>query len=144
VTRAFAVLFGTLGMVGCTLQSPVKVPDGNIFQGSTDPAQYQSTHPRDARGPTWRETAGAACRTLLSWPPNPPTPFLGSEQAAAYLPWNSFTVAAGNDGYALAVSRARERAGGGILFDVRADTHTTSILGIWRRECIEVHGIVAR
>jgi hypothetical protein len=81
---------------------------------------------------------------MLSWPANPPTPFIGSAAAASLLPWPSFSVMWGNDGYAKAAARAVESAGGGTLYDVRADVHTTAVLGIWRRECIEIHALVAR
>ena len=129
---------------GCAFpQSPLATPGGTVYQGTTDAMLYRSTQPRDVRPPPWRRATGESCRTMLSWPLDPPTPFLGSSLAASYLPWPSFSVTWGDDGYARAVARARKAAGGGMLFDVRADVHTTAVLGIWRRECVEIHALVA-
>lgn len=134
-------------LAGCVAlpTSPVAVPNGTIAQVTTDPAQYRSPQPRDvgsARGPT--EVTGESCRTMISFPPDPPSPFLGSSLVAQYLPWQALALTFGDDGYATAVARAHEAAGAGRLFDVRADMHTTAVLGVWRRECVEVHALVAK
>jgi len=131
---------------GCLLpQSAIPAPSGTLLQATRDPAQYRSALPRDVQGiPDHGETRGQACRTMLSWPTNPPTPFLGSAAAASLLPWPSFDVAWGNAGYAKATAEAVKAAGGGTLYDVRADVHTTAVLGILRFECVEVHALVAR
>jgi hypothetical protein len=123
------------------------LPGGTVFQASVDPAQYRSTQPRDAptRAPSrWIDAKGESCRTMLSWPVTPPTVFLGSSTVVSVLPWASFDILWGNDGYRAAMRLASESVGGGTLFDVRADMHTTAILGIWRRECIEVHALAAK
>jgi hypothetical protein len=62
---------------------------------------------------------------------------LGSSAASrsSTIPWPSFTVGAGDRGYAAAMRKAHE----GPLLDVRADLHATAVLGIWRRDCTEVH-----
>ena len=131
---------------GCALpQSSVPTPYP-LLHASREPAQYRSANPRDIQGSArdWPEATGVACRTMLSWPTNPPTPFLGSATAASLLPWPSFDVTWGNDGYAKAVKMALGEAAGGSLVDVRADVHTVAVLGIYRRECIEIHALVAR
>jgi hypothetical protein len=130
---------------GCLMpQNAVPVP-GTVLQATRDPAQYRSALPRDVQGiPAHGETRGQACRTMLSWPSNPPTPFLGSATAASLLPWPSFDVEWGNEGYAKATEQAVKAAGGGVLYDVRADLHTTAVLGILRFECVEIHALVAR
>jgi hypothetical protein len=131
---------------GCAFPEGVTsaVPGGTVFQATTDPAQYRSPQPRDARSRAWIDVEGEACRTILTWPLDPPTVFLGSNVAASLLPWPSFAVVWGNDGYRKAVRRASESVGGRLLFDVRADLHTTAVLGIWRRECVEVHALAER
>ncbi len=124
-------------------QSGIPVIDGTVYRGTTDPMQYRSSLPRDARPANrpWLEASGEACSTTVSFPPVPPAVFLGSEALVNALPYPSLGVAAGNDGYRRAVARARESVHGAEIFDVRADVHTTSILGIWRRDCTEVHAM---
>ncbi len=125
-------------------QNAVPVP-GTLLQATRDPAQYRAALPRDVQGSSMRgETSGQACRTMLSWPSNPPTPFLGSAEAASLLPWPSFDVEWGNAGYAKATEEAVKAAGGGVLYDVRADVHTRAVLGLLRFECIEIHARVSR
>ena len=51
---------------------------------------------------------------------------------------------AGDDSYARAVRNARESVHGAAIFDVRADVHTTAVLGIWRQECTEIHALAER
>jgi hypothetical protein len=144
---AAAVAFACVATTGCLVpQSALPVPSATILQVTRDAAQYRSPLPRDVQGArSFEPTRGESCRTMLSWPSNPPTPFVGSAAAASLLPWPSFSVLWGNDGYVKATALALEHAGGGgTLIDVRADVHTTAVLGIWRRECIEVHAVVAR
>jgi hypothetical protein len=147
VTARFAALLAAMGATGClSPQFTPSVGDGTIVRDTKDPAQYRSALPRDVQGtqPMHQEAYGKSCRTMLSWPPFPPTPFIGSASAASLLPWPSFDVQWGNEGYARATQRALESAGGGFLFDVRADVHTTAVLGIFQTDCIEVHGLVAK
>jgi hypothetical protein len=146
-TGAIALVVGSACAWGCAMpQSPVHVPDTTVFDGTREPMQYKSPLPRDvhlaAGAPP--EATGVACSTTIAFPPLPPALFYGSEAVINALPWPSFTIGAGNRGYALAMERAHAAAGTGTLFDVRADVHTTSLLGIWRRDCIEVHAAVAR
>jgi hypothetical protein len=147
VRGALAVGLVAATTTGCLMPQNAmpEAPPRTILQVTVDPAQYRSALPRDVQGaPVQREADGQSCRTMLSWPSNPPTPFIGSAQAASLLPWPSFDVLWGNDGYGKAAEKAVNSAGGGILYDVRADVHTTAVLGIFRTECIEVHGLVAR
>ena len=142
-----AMLAGSSSTWGCAFpQSPVHVPDATIYDGTRDVMQYRSPLPRDAQPAivTGQQVLGVSCSTTISLPFNPPALFYGSETVISYIPWPSFTVGAGDRGYAAAMQRAYEAAGTGTLFDVRADLHTTSVLSIYRRDCTEVHASVAR
>src|SRR5262249_22330623 len=131
-----------VALVGCALpQSPLPVVDGTVYQSTTDAMQYRSTQPRDARTSAPRHAHGQACRTMLAFPSLPPPVFMGSDYAAQYLPWSSFVATFGNDGFVRAVANARDSVGGAEIFDVRADLRTTAVLGVWRRECVEVHAL---
>jgi hypothetical protein len=127
-------------------QTGLPIPSYTLVHATTDPAQYRSALPRDVTAPQkpGPEASGEACRTMITFPPEPPTPFLGSASVASLIPWPSVDATWGNDGYAKAVAKAVDGVGGGTLIDVRTDVHTTAILGIWRKECIEVHGRLAR
>jgi hypothetical protein len=107
--------------------------------------QYRSPLPRDARGVPFppRTAYGESCVDSVTLPPSPPAVFLGSATLLQYLPWNSVEATLGDDGYAKAMSRARDAAQGAPLVDVRADARVTSVLGIWTRSCIEIHATVA-
>jgi hypothetical protein len=153
VTRVRAVLASgaaiatSLGSAGC-LSPTIAVQPGAIVQASKDPTQYRSPQPRDVKAPLVAQAhataTGEACRTMIALPTAPPGVFYGSDTVLQLIPWGPWTFIWGNDGYAAAVARARESAHASVLFDVRADLHTTAVLGIWRRECIEVHALVAR
>jgi hypothetical protein len=136
-----------LALAGCAFpQSPIPTADGTIYHGGASTMQYRSPLPRDvhpAPGAV-EETHGESCSSMLAFPPSPPAVFLGSGYVVQKLPWTPLTITAGDSGYIHAVARAREAAGGANLFDVRADLHTTSVFGIFTRECIEVHARVAR
>jgi hypothetical protein len=112
-----------------------------VFQGTTDATQYRSPTPRDVKAPIVASppVTGTACRTMLTFPSAPPGVFLGSNTVMQVLPWNALAIVFGDDGFASAVARAREAAHGATLVDVRTDLRTTAVLGIWRRECVEVH-----
>lgn len=136
-------------ITGCA--SPTVAAQVNtIYQGTTDAAQYRSPNPHDfksagARPRRWDAPVTAtACRTMLTFPSAPPGVFLGSDSVMQLLPWNALAIVFGDDGFASAIARAREAAKGGSLVDVRADLRTTAVLGIWRRECVEVHAAVMR
>jgi hypothetical protein len=49
----------------------------------------------------------------------------------------------GEGGYARAIDEARTSAGGAVLYNVRADTHVTAILGVYVRSCLEINADVA-
>jgi hypothetical protein len=125
----------------CACASPtIATQPSTVFQSTTDATQYRSPTPRDAKGPVRSpDVSGTACRTMLAFPSAPPGVFLGSNTVMQLLPWNALSIVWGDDGYATAVARAREAARGATLVDVRVDLRTTAVLGIWRRECVEVH-----
>lgn len=145
--RACGVLLVGALSAGCLAPQGLQSPSQGatvVFQQTKDAGQYRSPLPREAPTRHWVDAEGEACRTVLSWPVNPPTPFIGSATAAQFLPWPSFSALWGNDSYARAVRRASESAGGGVLYDVRADLHTVAFLGIVRRECIVVHALASK
>ena len=130
---------------GCALpQTPAPVT-GAVFDDARGPMQYRSPAPRDAkelRSPP--QTAhGESCVHSVTLPPAPPAVFLGSGSALQLLPWSSFDVTVGDQTYAKAMAQARGSVAGAPLVDVRADSHVTSVLGVWTRWCIEVHATVA-
>jgi hypothetical protein len=136
------------GLAGCAYPPlPATVTNDTIYQGTIDPVQYRSPLPRDVQGslasPIARQARGRSCRTVLSFPSIPPTPFYGSATAAQLLPWQSLALVFGNASYAAAVSKARDSVDGAAVYDVRADMHTRAVLGLWREECIEVHASVS-
>lgn len=138
--RAPSLVAGALLLSGCA--SPVIAAQANtIYQGTTDATQYRSPNPHDVKGAVAARpvASGTTCRTMLTFPSAPPGVFLGSNTVMQILPWNALAIVFGDDGFASAVARAREGARGGTLVDVRADLRTTAVLGIWRRECVEVH-----
>jgi hypothetical protein len=128
--------------LGC-LQPVVPRPTGGeVYQGTTDPAQYRSALPRDYGGAKKKPRAavGEACQYSFNLPPNPPTPFPGSDVVVSNLPLKrSFTILAGDAGFATAVENARQSVQGAPIYDVRADMHTTMVLSIVRRDCLEIH-----
>ena len=140
------VALAAFGCAGCLFPQSSAPSPQVVVQDTRDPAQYRSALPRDVQSspPLHPEAYGESCRTILSFPTNPPTPFLGSSTAASLLPWPSYSILWGNEGYAKAAAKALRKAGGGTLFDVRADVHTIAVLGIVRIECVEVHGLVAQ
>ena len=140
-------LCAPLVAAACALpESQTPVIDGTLFQSTRDPAQYRSPLPRDVKpaAPTERQAHGESCRTSVFFPPLPPAVFLGSNVPLAYLPYNNLQVLLGDEGYAHAVARARASVDGAQLVDVHADVHVVSVLGLWRRECIEVHATSVR
>lgn len=144
--RLLALVACATGASGCAMpQSPVHVPDTTVFDATREPMQDRSPLPRDVHlsAGALPEATGVSCSTTISFPPLPPALFLGSESVINALPWPSFTIGAGDRGYAAAMRKAQAAAGSGTLFDVRADVHTTAVLGIWRRDCVEVHAAIA-
>jgi len=136
-----------LGLAACAFPPlPSTVTNGTLYQGTVDPVQYRSPLPRDVHTSpeAARQASGRSCRTLLTFPSIPPTPFYGSSLASQVIPWQSLAIVFGDQSYATAIGKARDSVDGAPLYDVRADLHTTAVLGIWRSECIEVHASVAR
>jgi hypothetical protein len=151
MTRKLAGMLVILASISCTWacatpQTPIHIPDTTVYDGTTDVMQYRSPLPKDAQpvAVTGQQAVGVSCSTTIAFPPLPPALFLGSESVINALPWPSFTVGAGDRGYAAAMRQAHQAAGEGTLVDVRADLHTTAVLGVWRHDCTEVHATIAR
>jgi hypothetical protein len=147
VTRAMAALVSALAGAGCAVPVMPHPSGGTIYQGTTDAVQYRSALPRDVSrspGPP-REAHGTACRTTLTFPISPPAPFLGSSFALQVVPLRQpLAILAGDAGFATAMARARQSVEGASLYDVRVDMHTIAVLGIVRRDCLEIHASAAR
>jgi hypothetical protein len=105
--------------------------------------QWRSAAPRDASAGPHVRADGEACRLVLALPTQPPAVFIGSDSVVQAIPWRPVLVLAGDASYARAIAHARTSVNGALLYDVRADVHTTAILGIWRQECTEIHALAA-
>jgi hypothetical protein len=137
----------TLALAGCAVPVVPSPSGGTIYQGTTDAVQYRSALPRDVTHPAAppREAYGSSCRTSLTFPISPPTPFYGSSTALQILPLRQpLAILAGNAGFASALAKARQSVQESPLYDVRVDLHTISVLGLVRRDCLEVHASAER
>jgi hypothetical protein len=147
VTRAMAALMSALATAGCAVPVMPSPSAGTIYQGTSEAVQYRSALPRDVSrspGPP-RETHGTACRTTLTFPLSPPAPFLGSSFALQVVPLRQpLAILAGDAGFAKAMARASQSVDGAALYDVRVDLHTIAVLGIVRRDCLEIHASAVR
>jgi hypothetical protein len=139
--RAPLCALGALWLVsGCAaVGAPAALkPTGALvlFDDSTLPLQYRS----DLAAGATREVTGESCLRgfvlpifLTAFIPPHPTVYgnIVERIGAVSLDW-------GEAGWREALGQARARANGA-LSDVRADLHVTSILGIYREECLIVH-----
>jgi hypothetical protein len=147
MTARRALAAGALWLCACALpQSPIPAPDGTLYDRTRAAMQYRSPLPRDLPPDrrTLRRASAESCRTVLAFPPLPPAVFVGSNLAAQALPWSSLVISGGDESYRTAIARMRADAGDAPLVDVHADIHMTAVLGIWTRECVEVHALVAQ
>lgn len=113
---------------------PALIPTGGIvlFRQSAGPLSFEAPTPRDLP-PGARslpgEARGRACQYAINVPlGNPLRP-------------GSISGAGGDGGYRRALEdlrRARPDLAG--VYDVKADLHVTSVLGVFRRLCVEVTG----
>lgn len=144
---AAALLASALIPTGCAVPVMPSPSGGTLYQGTTDAVQYRSPLPRDVTWPPGppREAYGTACRTTLTFPASPPTPFLGSNVALQTLPLRQpLALLVGNAGFVAAMAKARQSVEDAPLYDVRVDLHSIAVLGIVRRDCLEVHASAAR
>lgn len=145
--RAITALTCALAVAGCAVPVMPSPSGGTIYQGTTDAVQYRSALPRDVSHPPGprREAYGTACHTTLTFPISPPAPFLGSSFALQVVPLRQpLVIMAGDAGFAAAMTKARQSVQGAALYDVRVDMHTIAVLGIVRRDCLEIHAAAAR
>jgi hypothetical protein len=140
-----ALVAGGLASTGCMMPVTPSPSGGTVYQGTTDGVQYRSSLPRDIKNAAPPlQAAGAACRYSLSFPPDPPTPFYGSQWVVQQLPLRQpLVILAGDAGYVTAMEEASRSVGGAALYDVRADMHTTAVLSLFRRDCLEIHAAAA-
>jgi hypothetical protein len=104
-----------------------------VYQDSVDPLSYRSPPGALAKRVPVR---GEACQSAVTLPFGL---ILAAFEAGNAAAAPAFVGAGwGDGGYARAVSAASASAPGARLVDVRADLHTTIVLGIWRQQCVEV------
>jgi hypothetical protein len=146
--RAAFVAFAALALAsnGCMFPVSPSPSGGTLYQGTTDGVQYRSTLPRDAKSDKPPlEASGQACRYTASFPPDPPTPFYGSQWVVQQLPLRQpLVILAGDAGFVTAMEEASRSVNGAPLYDVRADMHTITLLSVLRRDCLEIHALAVR
>jgi hypothetical protein len=131
-------------LTGCAMPVVPSYTGGTIIQATTDPIDYHSTQPRDVAPTPSQKAFGSSCHTTLTFPASPPTPFLGSGTVLSFVPLQqSFSIAVGSGGLIKAIAEARQSVHDAQLYDVRIDVHTTSVLSLVRRDCVEVHASAA-
>jgi hypothetical protein len=118
---------------------------GTVLETATGPLSYQAATPRDAGAATIarRTVRGEACQHAIVLPVASAAVFFGKPTSTDVSRVPPLGVAWGDGGYARALEGARASARGATLYDVRADTHITAILGVYVRSCLEVHAEVA-
>jgi hypothetical protein len=142
--RAATIAALALLAVGCMppyAAKPGVMKDGTLYQGSTGPLSYQASTLIDARAPL-REVTSQACQYAIVLP-LPVGGVTVPDSGATGLDVLQLGVGWGDGGYARAMAQAEQDAAGGVLVDVRADRHFSTVLWIYRRDCVEIHASVA-
>lgn len=143
-STALAPVTAVLGLAvaGCfpgyqTRPRVLPLPPTSI-QSSTGPLSYRAPTPTRA-APPLGEVTGRACQSGLTLPLGWITRAdeAGNDQVALLV----FGAGFGDGGYAAALADAGSKAEGP-LYDIRADVHVLSILGVWREQCVEVTAAV--
>lgn len=138
-----AALGVALVLAGCMppyVANPGVSKDGTLYHGSTGPLSYEAPTLRDG-GASLRAVSGEACQysIVLPIPTGGVTvPDQGKATGVVQL-----GVGWGNGGYANAMANAEKEARGEPLVDIRADRHFTTVLWIYRRDCVEIHASAA-
>ncbi len=135
-----ALVVGAAGCMPPYVANPGVSKDGSVYQGSTGPLSYQSPALLDGGAPL-REVSGQACQYAIVVPI--PTGGVTVPDRHASSGVFQLGVGWGDGGYARAIAEAEKEAAGGVLVDVRADRHFSTVLWIYRRDCVEVHASVA-
>lgn len=137
------VAFVALVSLGCRppyMADPGVSKDGSLYQGSTGPLSYQASSLADGTLVIGKTVHAEACQQSIVLP----IPLGGMTTPRTSSPGVvTLGVGWGDGGYARAMAEAEKSAGGGLLVDVRADRHFTTVLWVYRRDCVEVHAAVA-
>lgn len=144
VPAATMIAITALIVVGCMppyVANPGVTKDGTLYQGSTGPLSYQAPTLIDARAPL-REVTAQACQYALVVP-LPVGGVTVPNNGASSLDVLQLGVGWGDGGFARAMAKAEEDAGGDVLVDVRVDRHFSTVLWVYRRDCVEIHASVA-
>jgi hypothetical protein len=104
-----------------------------VYQDTVDPLSYRASPSALAKRVPVR---GEACQSALTLPFGL---LLAAFEAGNAAAAPAFLGAGwGDGGYAKAVAAAGASAPGTRLVDVRADLHTTIVLGVWRQQCVQI------
>ena len=123
---------------------PGVLPEGTVFEEATGPLSYQASTPRDVGRVAPRgEAHGEACQYGIIVPISAASTFFRNPTADDVARIPPLGVVWGEGGYAAAMADAQQSAGGGRLYDVRADLHISSVLGVYVRDCVDVHASIA-
>lgn len=107
-----------------------------LYQDTAGPLSYRAAAKLDGPG---RPVVGRACQSALTLPV---VLLWGAIRGGSMANAPGFIGAAwGDGGYMRAVAEANASAPGAHLVNVRADLRTTVILGLWRRQCVEVNAL---
>lgn len=143
----FATLLAALLASGCAGMSagggPMQFSGVTVYQDSEGALDYHAPAGADVgKALPVAQVQGKACQYGITIPFGPLVAIggTGGDIAGAL---GGASAGWGEGGYREAIAQAEAKAGGGRLFDVRADMNVVSILGIWREECVVVTASVA-
>jgi hypothetical protein len=124
---------------------PGVVQSGTVFESAAGPLSYQAPTPRDVAGPAQaaRTARGEACQHAIVLPIALAAVFFDKPTSTDLSRVPPLGVAWSDGGYARALAEAHASAPGGVLYNVRADTHVTAVLGVYVRSCLEINADVA-
>lgn len=140
--RAIVVLVAVVS-IGCRppyMADSGVSKDGSIYQGSTGPLSYASSGLKDGTLVLGRTVHAEACQQSIVLPIPVGGHTTPRTSSAGFVPLG---VGWGDGGYSRAMAEAAKSAGDGPLVDVRADRHFTTVLWVYRRDCVEIHASVA-
>jgi len=123
---------------------PRVLTSGTVFELASGPTSYRAPGPRDVRrAAPHRNAYGESCQYGVVLPVSLAAAVLSAPASDDVARIPPLGVVWGKGGYADALAEAHRDAAGGMLYDVRADIHFSSVLGVYVRKCVEVHASVA-
>ncbi len=123
---------------------PGVLAQGTVFEQASGPLSYRAPAGPDVGRAAPRATAyGESCQYGIILPLSAAATFFSKPTSDDVGRIPPLGVVWGKGGYADAMAQAQRDAVRGRLYDVRADLHVSSVLGIYIRNCVEVHASVA-